>query len=40
MTRGFVLEGEPHIEPAQDLSDHSALSLVVSPKRAANASPH
>ena len=39
MTRGFVLEGEPHIEPAQDLSDHSALSLVISPKRAANASP-
>ena len=32
MTRGFVLEGEPCIEPAQDLSDHSALSLVVSPK--------
>ena len=33
MTRGFVLEGEPCIEPAQDLSDHSALSLVVSPRR-------
>ena len=33
MTRGFVLEGEPCIEPAQDLSDHSALSLAVSPRR-------
>ena len=32
MTRGFVLQGEPCIEPAQGLSDHSALSLVVSPK--------
>ena len=32
MTRGFVLEGEPCIEPAQDLSDHSALSLVLLPK--------
>ncbi len=31
MTRGFVLQGEPCIEPAQGLSDHSALSLVVSP---------
>lgn len=31
MTRGFVLEGEPCIEPAQGLSDHSAVSLVVSP---------
>ena len=31
MTRGFVLQGEPCIEPAQGLSDHSAVSLVVSP---------
>lgn len=39
LSRGFRLEGQPHIEPAQDLSDHSALSLVISPKRVSNASP-
>jgi endonuclease/exonuclease/phosphatase family metal-dependent hydrolase len=30
MSRGFVLKGEPHIEPARDLSDHSALVTVLS----------
>lgn len=31
LSRGFRLEGQPHIEPAQDLSDHSALVTILSP---------
>ena len=30
LSRGFRLEGQPHIEPAQDLSDHSALVTILS----------